>query len=96
MDSVVLGEQKPNLSLTLTPIERSAVDVNRRDGETAEDVIHRLLEPLVADTGEQQLQVLANHYRTLSPTDKHYLVNAALLLTSDPASVFVELPPSKG
>lgn len=72
------------MDIALTPAEIAALNSIAQDKETVTDVVRRLLAPALKTAGEAQLQELAAHFRTLSPTDKLYLANAAKLLPSVP------------
>lgn len=55
------------MDITFTDSELDFINSVTVDAETVEDVVHRLILPMVKEHGEDRLQTLANIYRALDP-----------------------------
>lgn len=55
------------MDITLTDVEVNVLTELQLEDEKVEDVLHRLLHPMVEKQSEARLQTLANQYRLLTP-----------------------------
>ena len=56
-----------DLTITLSTSEVAALESRKEEGDSLEDVLHRILLPIVRVDSGARLNLLADRYRALSP-----------------------------